>query len=90
MTPSRSTPSSGSRFSLATAFTRAASSSTRLAWAITCSPASVSSTSPEPRSKIFTPSSSSSLRTEALRLGWLTNERSAARLKLRSSATATM
>jgi hypothetical protein len=69
--------------------TRAASSSARRACATTCSPAAVTNTPALPRSKSFTPSSSSSFITEAERLGWLTKQRSAARPKCFSSATAT-
>jgi hypothetical protein len=73
--------SSGFLPASATAFTRAASSSARFACAMTSSPIGVTSTSPLPRSKIWTPSSSSRFLTAAERLGWLTKQRSAARPK---------
>ncbi len=69
ITPSRSAPSSGWCACAATVFTRAASSSARRACATTSSPAGVTSTSPFPRSKICTPSSSSRCFTAAERLG---------------------
>ena len=84
MTPSWSGPSSGFLPCSATVFTRAASSSARRACATTSSPIGVTSTSPLPRSKISTPSSSSRFFTAAERLGWLTKQRSAARPKWRS------
>ena len=89
ITPTRNGPTSGSVRAFATALTLPASSRTRRACATTAAPVSVSSTSPGPRSNRRAPSSSSSFLTDALRLGWLTKQRSAARLKLRSSATAT-
>ena len=73
----------------ATVLTRAASSSARRACATISAPIGVTSTSPLPRSKICTPSSSSRFFTAAERLGWLTKQRSAARPKWRSAATAT-
>jgi hypothetical protein len=68
---------------------RAASSSTRCAWAMIFCPAGVTVTSPGPRSKSCRPSSSSSFFTATDSVGCDTKHACAARPKWRSRDTAT-
>src|SRR3569623_3464414 len=90
MMPRRNWPASGSLFCLANSLIAAVCSSTRSACATICAPIGVIDISLPPRSKITTPSSSSSFLIATDKVGCATKQASAAWPKCFSRATATI